>query len=74
MVGVNSPPPFLESRLENASRLSFNRVFKESVDPVAAIKSFHVASGEPEKKATVLTDDFAPTEFLDAMKDSNSRR
>lgn len=74
MVGVNSPPPFLQNRLENASRLSFNRVFKQSVDPVAAIKSFHVASGEPEKKATVLTDDFAPTEFLDAMKNSNTRR
>lgn len=74
MVGVNSPPPFLQNRLENASRLSFNRVFKQSVDPVAAIKSFHVAFGEPEKKATVLTDNFAPTEFLDAMKNSNTRR
>jgi spermidine synthase len=74
MVGVSWASPSLQSRLESSSRLPFNQVFRRSVDPVAASKLFHLTSGEPDKKATVLTDDFAPTEFLDAMKNSNSRR
>lgn len=74
IVGVNWASPSLQSKLEGASRLSSNQVLRRSVDPVAASKLFHPASREPDKKATVLTDDFAPTEFLDAMKNSPSRR
>jgi spermidine synthase len=74
IVGVSWASPSLQSRLEGSSRLSSNQVLRRSVDPVAASKLFYLASGEPNKKATVLTDDFAPTEFLDAMKNSPSRR
>jgi spermidine synthase len=74
IVGVNWASPSLQTRVESAGRLSFNPVFRRNVDPVAAGKLFRLASGEPDKKATVLTDDFAPTEFLDAMKNSQSRR
>jgi spermidine synthase len=74
LVGVSWASPSLQSRLESAGRLSFNQAFKRGVDPVAASKLFRLTSGELDRKATVLTDDFAPTEFLDAMKDSSSRR
>ena len=74
IVGVNWASPSLQTRVESAGRLSFNPVFRRNVDPVAAGKLFRLASGDPDKKATVLTDDFAPTEFLDAMKNSQSRR
>jgi spermidine synthase len=74
IVGVNWVSPSLQTRVESAGRLSFNPVFRRNVDPVAAGKLFRLASGDPDKKATVLTDDFAPTEFLDAMKNSQSRR
>jgi hypothetical protein len=74
IVGVNWASPSLQARVESAGRLSFNPVFRRNVDPVAAGKLFRLASGEPDKKVMVLTDDFAPTEFLDAMKNSPSRR
>lgn len=74
LIGANFASPVLESSLKEAGRLSFNDVFRRSVDLVAASKSFHLVPPEPDKKATLLTDDFAPAEFLDAMKNKHSRR
>jgi spermidine synthase len=74
IVGVNWESPSLQTKVESSGRLSFNPVFRRNVDPIAAGKLFHLASGESDKRATVLTDDFAPTEFLDAMKNRQSHR
>lgn len=74
LVAANFASPSLESCLKEFGRLSFNEAFRHSVDLVAASKSFHLVPAEPDKKATLLTDDFAPTEFLDAMKNKHSHR
>jgi len=39
-----------------------------------ASASFHLAKPDLNKKAPLLTDDFAPTEFLDAVKTNRSDR
>lgn len=74
LVGANFASPSLESVLKESDRLSFNDEFKRSVDLVAASKLFHLAPAHSNKPVPLLTDDFAPTEFLDAMKNNNSRR
>jgi spermidine synthase len=73
LVGANFTSPSFESSLKDAGRLSFNDVFKRNVSFAAAAPLFHSASAEADHKGTVLTDDFSPTEFLDAVKTNNSR-
>ena len=74
LVATNFGSPTFENMLKDVGHLSFNDTFRRGVDPVAAVKSFHLAASEPDKKAPLLTDDFAPTEFLDAVKNKRSRR
>ena len=73
LVATNFASPTFESMLKDAGRLPFNDTFRRSVDPAAAIKVFRVAVPEADKNGPLLTDDFAPTEFLDAMKNKRSR-
>jgi spermidine synthase len=72
LVASNFKSPSFESMLKDAVHLSFNDAFRRNVDPVAASKSFRVTFSEPNKNAPVLTDDFAPTEFLDSIKTNRS--
>jgi spermidine synthase len=74
LVAANYSSPSFENMLKDSGRLSFNDTFRRSVDPAAAVKFFRLAASEPDKKAPLLTDDFAPTEFLDAVKNNRSRR
>jgi len=74
LVAANFKSPALESMVKDAVHLSFNDAFRRNVDPVAAGRSFQLTIPESEKKAPILTDDFAPTEFLDAIKTNRSAR
>ena len=74
LVATNFASPTFENMLKDSGRLSFNDSFRRSVDPAAAVKFFHLPASEPDKKVPLLTDDFAPTEFLDATKNNRSRR
>ncbi len=74
LVAANFASPTFENMLKDSGRLSFNDSFRRSVDPAAVVKSFHLPASEPDKKVPLLTDDFAPTEFLDATKNKRSRR
>ncbi len=74
LVAANFMSPSFESMLKGAVHLFFNDAFRRSVDPGAASKSFRLTLPEPDKNAPVLTDDFAPTEFLDVMKTNRSAR
>jgi spermidine synthase len=73
LVAANFSSPTFENMLKDAGRLSFNDTFRRNVDLAAASKSFHAAAPELDKKAPLLTDDFAPTEFLDAVKNKRPR-
>jgi spermidine synthase len=66
LVATNFAAPTFASMLRDGNRSSFNETFRRSIDADAAAKLFRVA--ESNKKASLLTDDFAPTEFLNAMK------
>jgi spermidine synthase len=72
LVGANFKSPSFENMLQQVARLSFNETFRRNVDLAAVSKSFHPNAPEPNKKAPLLTDDFAPTEFLDAVKTNNT--
>jgi len=74
LVAGNFKHPSFENMLQQAVHLSFNETFHRNVDLVALSKSFHPIVPEPYKNAPLLTDDFAPTEFLDAMKTNRSPR
>lgn len=74
LVGANFASPSIETMLKESGRLSFNDVYKRNVNFEAASKFFRLASAESNNKGTILTDDFSPTEFLDAVKTNNSRR
>ena len=74
LVAANFKSPAFDNMIKDAVRLSFNDVFRRNVDPVAASKSFRLTLPEPGKDAPVLTDDFAPTEFLDSIKTNRSAR
>jgi spermidine synthase len=66
LVATNFVTPKFENMLRDGNRPSFNETFRQSIDTNVAAKLFHVA--ESDKTAPLLTDDFAPTEFLNAMK------
>ena len=74
LVATNFSSPTFENMLKDSGRLSFNDTFRRNIDLAAATNSFHPAAPEIEKKAPLLTDDFAPTEFLDGVKKKRSRR
>jgi len=74
LVAANFKSPSFESMAKDAVQLSFNDAFRRNVDPVAAGRSFRFTIPESEKNPPVLTDDFAPTEFLDAIKTNRSAR
>jgi spermidine synthase len=74
LVAANFHQPTLEEMAKKAGHLTFNEVFRHSVDPVAAAKSFHPIVRELSKNAPILTDDFAPTEFLDTVKMKETAR
>jgi spermidine synthase len=74
IIAANFTSPSFETMLKDSGRVSFNDVFKRSVDLTAAAKFFRMASAEPNNSGSVLTDDFSPTEFLDAVKTNNRRR
>ncbi|MEY2559841.1 MAG: spermidine synthase [Verrucomicrobiota bacterium] len=73
IVGLNFSSPVFDTMLKDLARLSFNDSYKRSVDLAAAAKLFRLPLKEANKRAPLITDDFAPTEFLDAMKNNNSR-
>jgi spermidine synthase len=70
LVAANFKSPSFENMAKDAVRLSFNDVFRRNVDAAAVGKSFQPTIPESDKKAPILTDDFAPTEYLDAVKTS----
>ncbi|HEX4638277.1 MAG TPA: fused MFS/spermidine synthase [Chthoniobacterales bacterium] len=74
LVAANFKSPSLEELSKNAARLGFAPAFRKNVDPAAAARAFRAAAVEPNKKAPLLTDDFAPTEFLDAVKTKRAAR
>jgi spermidine synthase len=74
LVAANFKSPTFEEMANKVGRLSFNDTFRRGVDPVAAVQLFQPSAPDLNKKATVLTDDFAPTEFLDAVKTQRSAR
>jgi spermidine synthase len=74
LVAANFASPTLESMLKEAGRISFNDTFRRSIDPATAVKFFRITALDLNRKAPLLTDDFAPTEFLDAMKNNHSAR
>ena len=73
LVGANFTSPSFETMLKAFEHLSFNDVFRRSVNLASAGTLFHLSATVPNTKATVLTDDFAPSEFLDAIKNERSR-
>jgi spermidine synthase len=68
LVAANFKAPTFEQIAARVNDLSFNQVFRRNVDPAAAAKAFHPSATDWNKDAPILTDDFAPTEFLDAVK------
>ena len=74
LVGANFKSPTFEEMANKAGSLSFNDTFRRGVDPVAAVQLFQPSVPDLNRKATILTDDFAPTEFLDAVKTQRSSR
>jgi spermidine synthase len=74
MVAANFQSPTLEEMAKQSAHLSFNETFRRNVDLATVATSFHSVVPEPNNKAPILTDDFAPTEFLDAVKTSRPHR
>ena len=74
LVATNFSAPAFATMLKDAHHLSVNDTYRGNVDVAASIKSFDPAPPDPDKKAPLLTDDFAPTEFLDAVKTDHDHR
>lgn len=72
LVAANFKAPTFEQMTPKVGDLSFSQVFRRNVDPAAAAKAFHPSAPDLNKNAPILTDDFAPTEFLDAVKTTRS--
>ena len=72
LVAANFKSPTFEEMAHRVVQLSFNETYLRNVDPVLAASSFHTSVPVPNQSAPVLTDDFAPTEFLDAVKTNRS--
>jgi spermidine synthase len=72
LVAANFKSPTFAEMIGRAGQLTFNENYRRNVDPVLAASAFHPSVPMPNKNATVLTDDYAPTEFLDAVKTRHS--
>ena len=74
LVAANFKSPSFEELSKQVARLGFSQAFRRNVDPAAAGRAFRPAPADSGKKAPLLTDDFAPTEFLDAVKTKRAAR
>jgi len=74
IVGANFPSPRLEETLKKVRYRDFNETFWRSVDFTTIQKSFHIVDRSANAAAPLLTDDFAPTEFLEAAQRNNLRQ
>lgn len=74
LVATNFKSPTFEELAKGAAHISFNDAFRRNVNPSTALQSFHSITVEPRKDAPLLTDDYAPTEFLDAVKSKRATR
>jgi spermidine synthase len=74
LVAANFKSPTFEEMAKKAPQLSFNDAFRRNVDLANVAASFNPTIPEANSKAPVLTDDFAPTEFLDAVKTNRPAR
>jgi spermidine synthase len=74
LVAANFKSPTFEEMAHRVVQLSFNETYRRNVDPSLAANSFHTLVPMPNASAPILTDDFAPTEFLDAVKTNRSTR
>jgi spermidine synthase len=74
LVGANFNSPSFETMLKSAEYLSVNDVFRRSVNLASARKLFHLPPMVADARTTILTDDYAPSEFLDAIKNQPERR
>jgi spermidine synthase len=63
VAGANFSSPSLQELLKNAEPAQFNDVFRRNVDLAIAASAFHEVAPTVNKNATLLTDDFALTEF-----------
>ena len=74
IVGANFTSPSLEQILTNTGYRDFNETFRRNVDLAVAAKAFHNVKDTANAGAPLLTDDFAPTEFLEAAQRNNLRQ
>jgi len=74
LTGANFTSPSFETMLKSADYLSVTEAFRRSVNLASASKLFHLSPMVANAKATILTDDYAPSEFLDAIKYKPGRR
>lgn len=74
LIAANFKAPALDEITKQVARMGFSPAFRRNVDPAAAARAFRGALVGSNKKAPLLTDDFAPTEFLDAVKTKRAAR
>jgi len=74
VVGANFASPSLQAILKKASYLDFNETFRRNVDLPTTQKAFHIVDQGADANGPLLTDDFAPTEFLEAAKRNNRQK
>jgi spermidine synthase len=74
VVGANFAAPSFQEIVKKAEPSHFNETFRRNVDLANIGNVFHVVGRRAhEDTAPILTDDFAPTEFLEAVKNNNAR-
>jgi spermidine synthase len=74
VVGANFVAPSFQEIVKKAEPSHFNETFRRNVDLANIGNVFHVVGHRAhEDTAPVLTDDFAPTEFLEAVRSNNAR-
>ena len=74
IVGANFGSPSLQDILAKVQPSRFNEIFRRNVDLPTLRGAFHIVAGGTNEAATILTDDFAPTEFLEAARRNNLRQ
>ncbi len=73
MVAANFKTPAFADMLKQSSQLQFNETFRQNVNIPSATGAFRMGTTAVNDRAPVLTDDFSPTEFLEAVKTNNAR-
>ena len=74
VVGANFASPDLQEILKKIESSRFNDTFRRNVDFRKIAGAFHVVARSTTDAAPLLTDDFAPTEFLEAVQRNNLRQ